>query len=397
MKYLGQGGAGFPVQLDYNPFLTGQFLMTNPLGPLSAQAFLARHWQKKPLFIPGAYPGFLGFLTPAEIKRLACHPEVQARLVIRHGNRYELHHGPFRPVDFKGLPDRNWTVLVQELDHWDQGAARLLQDFSFIPHARLDDVMVSYAVPGGGVGPHFDAYDVFLLQGFGEREWQIAETDDLELRTDCELKILKRLKPQQSWVAEAGDMLYLPPQCAHHGVAVSECFTYSVGFRAPPHQEWVNAFVDYLRDQLTVEGRYADPDLKLQQHPAEISSQMVKKLSRIMESISWKPQDILECAGEYLSSPKNHVFIDPPQNPLGRAQFLREVARQGLMLSAKARILFQGDLFFINGERWQMSGSGRELLIQLADWRHLPPVKLPAPLADLCFEAYERGWLMPPC
>jgi 50S ribosomal protein L16 3-hydroxylase len=369
--------------------------MHNPLAALSPRAFLASHWQKKPLFIPQAYPGFLGFLTPAEIKRLACRPDVQARLVIRHGQRYELHHGPFRPVDFKALPDRNWTVLVQELDHWDQGAAQLLQDFSFIPHARLDDVMVSYAVPGGGVGPHFDAYDVFLLQGFGERQWEIAETDDLELRSDCELKILKRLKPQQSWLAEPGDMLYLPPQCAHHGVAVSECFTYSVGFRAPPHQEWVNAFLDYLRDQLTVEGRYSDPDLKLQAHPAEITPAMVQKLSRIMESIRWNKDDILECAGEYLSSPKNHVFIDPPQAPLAKSAFLRLVQKDGLMLSPQTRILFQGERFFINGEAWHMTGEGRALLIQLADSRQLPPVKLSGELADLCFEAYQHGWFMP--
>jgi 50S ribosomal protein L16 3-hydroxylase len=369
--------------------------MANPLASMPPASFLARYWQKKPLLIPQAYPDFLGFLTPAEIKRLACHPEVQARLVIRQGARYELHHGPFRPVDFKALPDRNWTVLVQELDHWDLGASNLLQDFNFIPHARLDDVMVSYAVPGGGVGPHFDAYDVFLLQGFGERRWGIAETRDLELRSDCELKILKRFVPDQSHVVGPGDLLYLPPQCAHHGVAVSECFTYSVGFRAPPHQEWVNAFLDYLRDRLVVAGRYADADLELQKHPAEISSAMLKKLSAIMGQIRWSQDDLLECAGEYLSAPKNHVFIAPPSQPLAQAAFLRQVAAMGLKLAPQTRILFHGQRFFINGESGVFKGAARALLMKLADTRALPPLALPRELIQQFHEWYQAGWLMP--
>ncbi len=363
------------------------------LGGLSARSFLARHWHKRPLLIRGAIPDFLGFLTAREIQRLATHPDVQARLVLREGRRWTLRHGPFRPVDFKALPARNWTLLVQELNHWIPEAADLLDRFSFVPHARLDDLMVSYAVPGGGVGPHFDSYDVFLLQGFGVRRWAIAETDDLELLPDSDLKLLRRFKPQARWDLDAGDMLYLPPQCAHDGVAVTECFTYSVGFRAPTYQEWVDAFLDYLRDHLQVPGRYADPDLALQHHPSELPAGLLERVGQALQAIRWDRSDVLACVGTYLSEPKPHLFFTPPESPLPRARFLGQVARQGLRLDPKSRVLFRGRRVFFNGETRAFTAAVVRLFAALGDSRRLPPGPLPAEAADWLYDAYRAGWV----
>ncbi len=367
--------------------------MTSLLGGLTPQNFLTRHWHKTPLLARAAIPGFLGFLTPAEIKTLATRADVQSRLVIRTGKRFEMRHGPFRPIDFKSLPDRDWTVLVQELNHWVPDGADLLNQFNFAPHARLDDLMVSYAVPGGGVGPHFDSYDVFLLQGFGERRWSIAKTRDLELIPNSDLKILKRFKPQSTWDLDAGDLLYLPPQYAHDGVALSECFTYSIGFRAPTHQEWVDNFLDYLRDSLVVKGRYADPDLALQSHPAELSDQLLKKIRDIMQSVRWNDANIRSCVGRNLSEPKNHIFFEPPEKPLTKARFMAKAYEKGLRLNPRSRLLFRGNLLFINGEEILFKGETRRILIQLANNSQLSAGGNLAAAADLLYAWYLEGWL----
>ncbi len=364
-----------------------------PLGGLSPTTFLRRHWHKSPLLVSQAIPDFLGLLTPAEIRKLATHPHVQARLIIRSGKSWQLHHGPFRPVDFKTLPDKNWTVLIQDLNHWLPEAERLLDRFSFIPDARLDDLMVSYAMPVGGVGPHFYSYDVFLLQGFGIRRWSIAETRDFELRTDCDLKVLRRFKPQQQWDLSAGDMLYLPPQWAHDGVAVTECFTYSVGFRAPTHQEWVNAFLDHLRDHLLVEGRYADPDLKWQPDPAELSRPLLRQIAHILQSIRWTDQDVLSCVGRYLSEPKPHVFFEPPTAPLTEAAFRKALEQQGLRLDRRSRRLYHGRHFFLNGEEWRTSDAHSSFWKTLANQHATLPKKADPALSSLLHEFYLAGWV----
>lgn len=363
------------------------------LGGLSPRTFLEQHWHKRPLLIRGAIPDFLGFLTPQEIQRLATHPDVQSRLVVREGRGWALHHGPFRPADFRALPARGWTLLVQELNHWIPEAADLLDRFNFIPHARLDDLMVSYAAPGGGVGPHFDSYDVFLLQGFGVRRWSIAETDDLELLPDSDLKLLRHFKPQARWDLDAGDMLYLPPQCAHDGVAVTECFTYSVGFRAPTYQEWTDAFLDDLRDRLQVPGRYADPDLAPQRHPAELPDVLLDRVGKALQAIRWSPSDVTACVGRYLSEPKPHLVFTPPDAPLPRRRFVAQVARQGVRLDPKSRLLFRGRWVFFNGEARVFPAATVRLLAALGDHRRLPPTRLPDEAADWLYEAYQAGWL----
>ena len=195
------------------------------------------------------------------MQQLACREDVESRLIRGSGTHWQLDHGPFRKSDFKRLPKTEWTLLVQSLNHFLPEADALLAHFDFIPHARLDDLMVSYAVPGGSVGPHFDSYDVFLLQGQGHRRWQIGTQTDLALLDDAPLKILRHFDAEDEWVLGPGDMLYLPPHVAHYGVAEDDCMTYSIGFRAPTTEELAQGFLMHLQDTLKLEGRYADPDL----------------------------------------------------------------------------------------------------------------------------------------
>ena len=240
------------------------------LGGLTVNQFLEKYWQKKPLLIRQAMPHFRGLLNPRQLLALACDPDPQARAVVHRRNKWELYQAPFEPEDFSGMEKMKWTVLVQGLNHYLPEAAELLKQFSFIPHARLDDLMVSYAPKGGGVGPHFDSYDVFLLQGTGHRRWQISTQADRELIEGAPLRILKNFHVQQEWVLEPGDMLYLPPHCGHNGIAEDDCMTYSIGFRTPAYQELAEQFLVYMQDRVHVEGMYADPKLKAPRHPSEI-------------------------------------------------------------------------------------------------------------------------------
>lgn len=230
------------------------------LGGISAQQFLDEYWQQKPLLIRDAFSGNVAPLTNAEILTLAGYDDAESRLVLWHNNAWSLDHGPFSAKDFKQLrraQDARWTVLVQDVQHFSHEAHALLAEFNFLPQARIDDLMVSYAVKGGGVGPHFDSYDVFLLQGHGQRRWQISAQDDLTLQNDLPLKILKHFQPAQEWVLNAGDMLYLPPVYAHNGVAASDdCVTWSIGFRAPSNQEMLEAWLDDARDTLKTGGAF---------------------------------------------------------------------------------------------------------------------------------------------
>ncbi|NIO39732.1 MAG: cupin domain-containing protein, partial [Burkholderiales bacterium] len=216
------------------------------LGGLSPSSFLQRHWQKQPLLIRAAIPGFRDVLTLRSLIALSGHEACEARLVVADRGHYEVLHGPFSPRIFSELPENNWTLLVQGVNNVCRGTRALLHRFAFLPYARLDDVMVSYAAPGGGVGPHFDSYDVFLLQGHGRRMWQVGTQSDLELIPDADLRILKRFHPDGSCKVRCGDMLYLPPRFAHNGIAVDSCITYSIGFRAPDYEELKVQFLAYL-------------------------------------------------------------------------------------------------------------------------------------------------------
>ena len=248
---------------------------------------MRRHWQRQPLLLRGAFPGFEDPLAPREVLALAAHADAQSRLVRRRGSRWSVEHGPIPAARFKQLPRRGWTVLVQDTNHFSPQAARLLDCFDFIPHARTDDVMVSYAVPGGGVGPHVDSYDVFLLQGRGRRRWQISRQEDRSFVPGLPLRVLARFEPEREWTLEAGDMLYLPPGVAHHGVAETECLTWSIGFRAPTDEELVTGFLDFLRDRLAPPGQYADPGAAAARHAGEIPAAMLEHAVRALRQIRW--------------------------------------------------------------------------------------------------------------
>ena len=357
---------------------------------------MQRHWQREPLLVRGAFPGFADPLSPAQVLAAARSAEVSSRLVLRSGKKWMLEHGPFPPARLRALPQRDWTVLVQDTNHFAPRADALLRRFDFIPHARIDDVMVSYAVPGGGVGPHVDSYDVFLLQGHGRRRWRISRQADPDFLPGLPLKILRRFEPEQEWVLEAGDMLYLPPGVAHEGVAQTECLTWSIGFRAPSDAEVVHGFLDHLRDTLEPAGQYADPGSRPARHPGALPEALVARVEKAVAAIRWSAADIREFTGRFLSDPKAHVVFDPPARPMSLADFARRISRHGLVLDPRSRLLFSGTMFFINGERAEVPAAARAGVRRLADRRRLvAPLRAPRELVALAHEWYRQGFVAP--
>lgn len=365
------------------------------LGGLSRAHFLREYWQKKPLLIRNAFPGFTGLLTPQELAGLACLEDAQSRLITQKRERWQLKHGPLQEQDFTKLPKTKWTLLVQGVNHFLPEAERLLQAFNFIPHARLDDLMVSFAPCGGSVGPHFDSYDVFLLQGLGERSWEISAQRDLSLQPNAPLKILQHFLPEQDWLLSPGDMLYLPPHYAHHGVAQNDCMTYSIGFRAPTTQELATQFLIYLQDHLQLEGMYQDPDLKPQKHAGEISANMIKQVAHILKQIRWGKTDIARFLGQYLSEPKSHIFFAPPRSKkLALDEFVRRAYKNGVRLDLKSQLLFHENLFFMNGETSLVGFNTCEILATLADSRRLPPgINWDNDMQRLLYQWYGDGYI----
>ncbi|MEY4729974.1 MAG: hypothetical protein RL020_1132 [Pseudomonadota bacterium] len=364
------------------------------LGGLTAAQFLRDYWQKKPLLVRHAVPGFTGLLPIKDLLQLTQDEDVQSRLVQNQGEKWDLQHGPFGKNSFKTLAQKNWTLLVQELNHRVPAATDLLQQFSFIPHARLDDLMVSYAVPGGGVGAHVDSYDVFLLQGEGTRRWEISDQKDLTLVPAAPLKLLKKFTPQTEWTLGPGDMLYLPPRYAHKGTAVTACTTYSIGFRAPSHQELATQFLIYLQDHISLDGMYADPKLKLQQHPAEISADMIQQTKKILAKIKLNQTLIESFLGTYLSEPKPHIFFKPPEKTINEKTFFAKANQHGVRLAPETQLLFVKGSFFINGEAFSPEKSAQTFFTQLADQRYAKlerdtKVQL---IAQLC-DWYNNGYI----
>lgn len=367
-----------------------------PLGGLSAAAFMKTHWQKRPLLVRGAFKDFSSTLEPfrpADVLALATRDDAESRLVQHEGRQWQLDHGPFLKRDLARLGTRDWTVLVQDTQHFSRAAEALLERFNFIPHARVDDLMVSLAAPGGGVGPHVDSYDVFLIQGRGRRRWRISGQKDLAFKPNLPLKILARFKPEQEWVLEAGDMLYLPPGYAHDGVALEECLTYSVGFRAPSHQEWLESFVDQLRDQLCVEGQYADPQLQPTHQPGRLPPELVKGLSSTLKSLAWDKTFVEEAAGRFMTEPKSHVSFTPPEVPFTLDALRKAALRHGLRLDGKTRMSYNDQRIFANGESFPLPAAAARQLQVLADQRELAPGKLVAAGERLLLQWLNEGTL----
>ena len=279
------------------------------LGGITVEQFLNEYWQKKPLLIRNAFPDFVSPLSADELAGLACEPEIESRIILEKDGSapWAVEHGPFDESRFTSLPDTHWTLLVQGVDRWVPEVAELIESFRFIPDWRIDDIMISYAPKHGSVGPHLDQYDVFLIQAEGHRHWQINNQE--YKKTDCipdiALNILRDFKPEHEWTLAPGDMLYLPPDIAHYGVAQDECLTYSVGFRAPAESEILSAFIDDLMPGFSESQRYEDKNLQQQENPGEISQQALNKIQEIIRFNTSNTEKINRWFGRYITEPKN--------------------------------------------------------------------------------------------
>ena len=317
------------------------------LKDFDSALFLRDYWQKKPLLIRNPWDAWQNPLEPDELAGLACEAEVESRLVVGAQGSWAVEHGPLAEARFARLGQEPSTLLVQAVDHHVPEVAALIAPFRFIPNWRIDDVMVSYATDGGGVGPHYDQYDVFLIQGNGCRRWRVGQLcdDQSPLVPHDELRLLAEFHATDEWLLEPGDILYVPPRIAHDGVAVGDdCMTYSVGFRAPSRSELLTHFVDDLVAEMEDDDRYADPELATQENPGEISSDALDKLhqlaieklqdrsyfarwfggyssTRKYPEIDWSPEDLVS-ETDISAQLKLGVFVS--RNPASRFSFLRQ-------------------------------------------------------------------------
>ncbi len=346
------------------------------LGGLSPAQFMRDHWHRKPLLIRQAIPGFEPPLSVTELRRLATDPDAESRLLRQKNGQWTLEHGPFSRLPANHRPD--WTALVQGVNLMSDAADALLGRFRFVPEARLDDLMVSIAGPGGGVGPHFDSYDVFLLQGHGKRRWRWGPQSNLQLRRDLPVKILASFTPSDEAVLEPGDMLYLPPHLAHDGVAETPgCTTWSIGFRAPSHQELLQRLYEHKAESISLrEGRYRDPRQPATHEPGVMPAALIDAASQLLAKHPITPDDIADCLGCWLTEPKAQVFFDPRDDsplPGDNGWPCR------LRLDRRSRMIHRGERLYINGERAAVrltSGlrrlaDERRALWTRADWQAL--------------------------
>lgn len=340
------------------------------LGGLSPQVFMKRHWHKKPLLIRQAIPGFQPLLDRAALFELAGRDGVESRLIALEHKRgkaaWRFRHGPFQRRALPPLKQADWTLLVQGVDLHVDTVHALMSQFRFVPDGRLDDLMISYATEGGGVGPHFDSYDVFLLQAHGRRRWQIGRQRDFSLRDDVPLKILANFVPEQEFVLEPGDMLYLPPRYAHDGVAVGgDCMTYSIGFRSPQRGELARELLQRLAEDAAEQvgaAVYRDPKQPAVSTPGAIPAALHDFARQSLEQALSDPQALPRLLGEYLTEPKSSVWFEA-----GKAA----LAGHGVALDRRTRMMYDEQHIFINGESYRASGRDAQLMRRLADERGL--------------------------
>ncbi|MBF8652132.1 cupin domain-containing protein [Pseudomonas putida] len=349
------------------------------LGGITAREFMRDYWQKKPLLVRQAFPDFISPIDPDELAGLALEDEVESRIVLEHGaHPWEMRRGPFNEDTFAELPEQDWTLLVQAVDQFVPEVAELLENFRFLPSWRIDDVMISFAAPGGSVGPHFDNYDVFLLQGHGQRNWKIGQMCDSDsaLLEHSDLRILADFEQSGEWTLEPGDMLYLPPRLAHYGVAVDECLTYSVGFRAPSAAEVLTHFTDFLGQFLPDEERYSDADAQPVSDPHQIQHDALDRLKALLDKHMGDKDLLLTWFGQFMTEPRY------PEQIVGEElseQELLNALQQGAILirNPSARMAwseFESDLLlFASGRSCPLPGKLRDLLklVCAADALHI--------------------------
>ncbi|CAN5441640.1 cupin domain-containing protein [soil metagenome] len=363
------------------------------LGGLTHDRFLARHWQREPLFVKAAIDPAELALAPDVLRGWSMRDDVESRLIQRRGKRWLLEQGPLQ--DWPQTP-RDWTVLIQGANLLSPSVDRVLDRFRWLPHARIDDIMISHAAIGGGVGPHLDSYDVFLVQGQGRRRWRVGPVADPEWVAGAPLKLLANFEADAEYLCEPGDLLYVPPGWGHEGVALEPCTTWSVGFRAPSNQELVSDFVATLADDLEIEGRYGDPGLKAPRHAARVPESMVDALAVALEQVRWSRDDLAAFMGEYLSEPKATTLFTTASKRLGQAAFAAQARRRGVSLDAATRMLYDRVRVFINGEPFEASNHDRRFLRALAEHRRASPAELadcPATTLPALHDWYLAGWI----
>ena len=346
------------------------------LGELSVAEFLQHYWQQQPLLIRQALPGFVPPLSADELAGLACEADVESRLILEIDGpaAWYLENGPFNETRFATLPASHWTLLVQDVDKYHPDVAEMLQQFRFVPDWRIDDIMISYAVDQGSVGPHVDNYDVFLLQASGSRRWKISQqpVPDDNFVPDIALNILREFETEQEWLLEPGDMLYLPPGIAHHGIAEGECMTWSIGFRAPSYAQLIGGFVDdYLASQAG-ERFYQDPGRALPTHPGELDQASLASLREIVRLTFLSDARIDEWLGRLVTEPKQADAVMPLETPVGRDQLLDAIERRPqLVRNPWARLAYQeretGLQLFAAGHSWYLDTSLLEVVQWLCD------------------------------
>ncbi|MCG8537545.1 MAG: cupin domain-containing protein [Pseudomonadales bacterium] len=355
------------------------------LGGRSAQLFLAEYWQKKPLLIRNALPGVENLLEPEEMAGLALEDAVESRIILeRSPVDWELRHGPFTDKTFNNLPPTHWTLLIQALDHLVPAVADILEQFDFLPNWRIDDIMGSFAPRGGSVGPHFDYYDVFLVQAHGQRRWQLGQQCDenTPIIGGLPVKILEAFDPTQEWVLNPGDILYLPPGLAHYGVAENDCMTFSVGFRAPSEQEIFNEFAHFISQHHQQDRRLEDPDLAPQSNPGWITPEAIDKVAGILQKMASDKTQIGAWMGEFFSQTKYDQQPEPPEGEYNEAE-VHDLLTQQLSLRKEesSRFIYTGEAhrphhFFVNGVGLDIPPLSQSMVLYLCKHRHYSPATL---------------------
>ncbi|HLU02844.1 MAG TPA: cupin domain-containing protein [Advenella sp.] len=381
------------------------------LGGRSPAEFMRTYWQKKPLLIRQAIPGFISPVAPAGLKKLAKRDDVESRLIWQEKDEWNMENGPF--ARFPKIAEPNWSLLVQSVDLHDDATAALMQQFRFIPDARLDDIMISLASRNGGVGPHFDSYDVFLLQGRGQRRWRISQQKDLSLVPDIACKILQHFEPEEEFVLEPGDMLYLPPHIAHDGISESdECITVSIGFRAPSLAVLARGLLEVAADQLSARnglgfgpystpalpgpdlaGMFQDKRLAATTEPAALPDELIDSALAAVHKITFTERMAARFLGCWLTEPNGLTVF-----PIAEEMVDIEDVIDGdgtLVLDRRSRMIYRGTDLFINGEALEQKSNA--LLKKLADRRALSSTDLKkanAATLALLQEWLDDGWVI---
>ena len=379
------------------------------LGGISPQQFMKRYWHKKPLLIRGAIPAYAlakqigepidSPITPEELFKIAGNDLVESRLI--QAKPWSFTHGPFKKKSIPSLDTPDWTLLIQGMEARHPAAAKILSWFRFIPDARLDDLMISIAGPGGGVGPHFDSYDVFLIQLSGRRKWRISEQRDLSLNTDLPLKILQNFRAQQEWDLEPGDMLYLPPQVAHDGIALDAgCQTWSVGFRSQSYkeilQEGLWRLAESLEDIPELEKHFADPEQKATSSAERLPEELIKQVTQKLQGLKLdQAKTFLPGIAAYLSEPKPQAYFDGSINTQTPKEFKRLLEKQVLTPHPQTRLIALGKTIYCNGENMttgQRASTARAWQSLAAQKQVIGVMDNIGP-EDSLFEAFKAGWL----